>query len=271
MSRRDSPNAVFLSGHVPAGAAGAGQLRDSAIYSVITHGFAALVLVWLVANPPAAPGPSSPATRSNVVWIGDSGAGGGGGGGGNRMAEPARKAQRKGDDKVDVPAATAQIAVPVVMGAAGLEDAMGLVASALAIPGPSQGPGSDGGAGTGKNGGIGGSIGTGVNDGFEKGTGGGWYRPGTNGVSMPEVIYEKKPEYTVAAVTAKVQGTVEVEALVNADGTVKEVRVVRSVDDRFGLDEQAVAAVRQWRFRPALKDGRPVPVRVLIELTFRLR
>ena len=61
------------------------------------------------------------------------------------------------------------------------------------------------------------------------------------------------------------------EAVVNPDGTVGAARVVRSLDNRFGLDEKAIEAVRQWRFRPALRFGRPVAVRVVIELTFTLR
>ena len=87
----------------------------------------------------------------------------------------------------------------------------------------------------------------------------------------PDVLYEKKPEYTSEAMRAKVQGTVEVEAVVNDDGTVGQVRIVRSLDDRFGLDQKAIEAVRNWRFRPGTRFGKPVAVLVLIELTFTLR
>ena len=146
-----------------------------------------------------------------------------------------------------------------------------MIANAPTISVPSQGMGTGGGAGTGTGTGVGPGSGSGVGPGWGGGFGGGAYQPGVNGVSMPEVISEKKPEYTSAAMRAKVQGTVEVEAIVNMDGTVTDARVVRSLDDRFGLDEKAIEAVRLWRFRPAMKGGRPVPVRVVIELTFTLR
>ena len=70
---------------------------------------------------------------------------------------------------------------------------------------------------------------------------------------------------------AKVQGIVEVEAVVMPDGSVSQVQIVRSLDDRFGLDQKAVEAVRRWRFRPGMRMGKAVPVLVNIELTFTLR
>jgi TonB family protein len=69
----------------------------------------------------------------------------------------------------------------------------------------------------------------------------------------------------------KVQGIVEVEAVVLPDGTVGQVQIVRSLDERYGLDQKAVEAVKRWRFRPGLRMGKPVPVLVNIEMTFTLR
>ena len=91
------------------------------------------------------------------------------------------------------------------------------------------------------------------------------------GVQAPTLVKETKPLYTAAAMDAGIQGDLEVEAIVLADGTVGEVRVVRSLDKEYGLDEQAMNAVEQWEFRPGRKDGKAVPVLVHIELTFRLR
>ena len=53
----------------------------------------------------------------------------------------------------------------------------------------------------------------------------------------------------------------------------KSLRITRSLDSMFGLDEEAKKAVRQWRFRPGIqtRTGQPVPVQVLVELTFTLR
>jgi protein TonB len=68
---------------------------------------------------------------------------------------------------------------------------------------------------------------------------------------------------------AKIQGDVVMDAVVAADGTVRAVRVTRSLDR--GLDDEAVKAVRQWTFEPATRDGRAVPVTVAVVMNFRLR
>jgi TonB family protein len=100
------------------------------------------------------------------------------------------------------------------------------------------------------------------------GTGaGGPYRPGP-GVTTPRVVHEVKPRYTVDAMTARLQGSVLLECVVAADGSVSDARVVRTLDP--GLDTEAVTAARQWRFEPGTKDGTPVPVLVRLELTFTL-
>ncbi|CAN5884367.1 hypothetical protein BH18ACI5_BH18ACI5_26710 [soil metagenome] len=95
-------------------------------------------------------------------------------------------------------------------------------------------------------------------------------RVGT-GIISPELLKEAKPLYTAAAMEAKIQGAVEMEAVVHADGTVGEVRVVRSLDKQFGLDEAAVAAMKKWHFRPGKRDGVAVPVMVAVEMTFTVR
>jgi len=91
------------------------------------------------------------------------------------------------------------------------------------------------------------------------------------GVVMPKVIRESKPRYTREAMEAKIEGTVLLECVVQADGTVGETRVVRSLDTQHGLDDEAVKALKQWRFSPGTKDGKPVPVVVELEMTFTLR
>ena len=70
---------------------------------------------------------------------------------------------------------------------------------------------------------------------------------------------------------ARVQGAVLLEATVLENGSVGPVRVVRSVDQTHGLDKKAVEAVRAWRFRPGSYQGKPVAVKVLVELIFTLR
>jgi protein TonB len=90
-------------------------------------------------------------------------------------------------------------------------------------------------------------------------------------VLPPRILREVKPQYTADAMRAKVQGVVELEAVVLPDGSVGDVRVVRSLDPVFGLDQEAIRAVRQWRFVPGTRLGQPVAVLVGVELTFTLR
>jgi protein TonB len=90
-----------------------------------------------------------------------------------------------------------------------------------------------------------------------------------NGVNGPVIIKEVRPQYTRAAMDAKIQGQVDVEFVVLRDGTVSDVKVTRKLSPE--LDEQAVTAVRQWVFTPAQLEGRPVAVRCQAQLAFTLR
>jgi TonB family protein len=96
----------------------------------------------------------------------------------------------------------------------------------------------------------------------------GRYRMG-NGVTTPKVVREVKPRYTADAMVARVQGSVLVECVVDVDGTVSDARVAQPLDPV--LDIQALNAARQWQFEPGTKDGSPVPVIVVLELTFTMR
>jgi len=222
--------------------------------------------------------------NTQIVWLNEPGPGGGGGGGGNQMKEPPRKAELPGKDKITVP-----VEKPPSMTLAKKEpdpaETLNIPAKNLASetnslpgaidapPGPptlSQGSGSGGGAGTGTGTGIGPGNGSGLGPGSGGGTGGGVYRPG-NGISLPQLIKEVKPQYTSDAMRAKIQGQVWVECVVRSDGSVGDAKVIRSLDSTFGLDEAALAAARQWRFRPGTRLGEPVSVLITIELTFTLR
>ena len=91
---------------------------------------------------------------------------------------------------------------------------------------------------------------------------------GDCGVTAPKPIYHPDPEYTDRARRKKINGNVVVSFIVTSEGEVRDATVTRSLDK--DLDKQALAAVRKWRFEPALKDGTPVEVRLSAELTFRL-
>jgi protein TonB len=95
-------------------------------------------------------------------------------------------------------------------------------------------------------------------------------RPGGE-VTAPRLDKEFKPKYTAAAMRARVQGNIAMEAVVLADGTVGEVRVTRSLDREYGLDDEAVRTLKKWLFKPGTRDGVAVPVLVEVEMTFTLR
>jgi TonB family protein len=96
------------------------------------------------------------------------------------------------------------------------------------------------------------------------------YKPGQDGVKAPSIVKEVHPTYTKGAMERRVVGSVELKAIVKADGAVDDdVRVTKSLDPE--LDEQAIIAVRQWKFRPGTKEDKPVAVEIDIELTFKLK
>ena len=131
----------------------------------------------------------------------------------------------------------------------------------------SNGTGSGGGIGSGSGGGVGSGRGPGVGPGSGGGIGGGVYRVG-GGVSAPRAIYSPEPEFSEEARKAKYQGVTVLWVVVGTDGRVRNVQIQRSLG--MGLDEKAIAAVREWKFEPARKDGVAVAVQVAIEVSFRL-
>ena len=132
---------------------------------------------------------------------------------------------------------------------------------------PSNGSGSGGGIGSGSGGGVGIGHGAGVGAGSGGGIGGGVFKVG-GGISAPLAVLTPDPEYTEAARRAKTQGTCTLWLIVDAAGHPRDIRVVHGLG--FGLDAKAMEAVQQWRFDPALKNGRPVTVQISIEVEFKL-
>jgi protein TonB len=132
---------------------------------------------------------------------------------------------------------------------------------------PSNGTGSGGGIGSGSGGGVGVGHGPGVGPGSGGGIGGGVFKVG-GGISAPQALSTPDPEYTEEARRAKTQGTCILWLIVDAEGRPRDIRIVRGLG--FGLDAKAIEAVKQWRFEPALKDGKPVNVQISVEVGFRL-
>jgi TonB family protein len=266
------------------------RIAPAAVASVVWHGTMLVLAILLVRY---APRPVTTAAvlpdvvNTHIIWLSEPGPGGGGGGGGNKMKEPPRAAELPGKDKITVPVMKPpklevqqtkpeppvplqQVNIPAKTLSSAQDTLPGAIEAPSGPPTLSQGAGTGGGAGTGTGSGIGPGTGSGLGPGSGGGTGGGIYRPG-NGVTLPTVLHEERPQYTSDAMRAKVQGTVLLECVVRPDGSVGDVQVVRSLDPTFGLDAQAVNAARKWRFRPGTRLGEPVSVLVSIELTFTLR
>ena len=130
---------------------------------------------------------------------------------------------------------------------------------------PSGGGGKGGGLGDGDGRGVGDDKGPGaLGPGLTSGLGG----PPKGRLTLPELVTKKEPEFTEEARRAKLQGTVDLVIVVGADGRVANVQVIRGLG--LGLDERAVDAVKQWKFRPGTADGKPIAMSASVAVTFRL-
>ncbi len=101
----------------------------------------------------------------------------------------------------------------------------------------------------------------------KKGPGAGVFRVG-GGVSAPRAIYSPDPGYSEKARQEKYQGTCVLRLVVDTNGLPRNIRVERPIG--MGLDEEAIEAVRNWRFKPAMKDGAPVAVQIAVEVSFHI-
>lgn len=118
--------------------------------------------------------------------------------------------------------------------------------------------------------GVGNTPGPGLGDRQGPGPGGTVYGVG-NGVTAPIALRRPQPAYTPDAMRARLQGVVVLNCVVRPDGTCSDIRVTKSLDTAFGLDQQAIASAREWRFRPGTRFGEPVPVLVTLEIGFTIR
>jgi periplasmic protein TonB len=204
---------------------------------------------------------------------------GGGGGGGDRSPTPPSKGKlpRLADKQFVPPMAVVHNPDPklvmeptlIIQPDANIPKVdMNVLGDPLAKSGiASNGSGSGGGIGTGPGGGVGSGRGPGYGPGSGGNMGGGAYRIG-GGVSPPSVILKVEPEYSEEARKAKFQGTVILFVVVDEKGNPRELKVIRPLG--LGLDQKAIEAVEKWKFRPGMKDGKPVAVQATIEVNFRL-
>jgi protein TonB len=96
------------------------------------------------------------------------------------------------------------------------------------------------------------------------------YRPGM-GVTPPKLIYKVRPQYPKKAFDAGVEGAVELEIVVNADGLVGEVKVINLPQEGLDFEEAAVTAVQQWKFLPGRFQGKPVDVVAIVTVNFKMK
>ncbi|MGH9329288.1 MAG: energy transducer TonB [Vicinamibacterales bacterium] len=274
--------------------------------SSLLHAIVLALVVWLGARTTeTAPIGEEIRTESRLVFLISPGPGGGGGGGGLRNPLPARRVERRGPERArpSVPKVTPKpvltaareetpkeptpvpapvpkpverapeplpsrvLVAPVVAAAADTREQEGVVEQGKTAS-VSQGPGFGGGAGAGQGTGSGEGLGSGIGDGSGGGTGGGPYRPGS-GIEPPRLLREVKADYTEEARRRGVTGEVLLEIIVRRDGSVGQITVLQGPG--AGLDQRAVAAVRQWRFEAARRRGVPVDVIVEVAVDFNLR
>jgi len=85
----------------------------------------------------------------------------------------------------------------------------------------------------------------------------------------PHLKHSEDPEYTEAARKAGIEGRSEFWTIIGTDGRPHEVYIVKPLG--YGLDQQAIKAIRRWRFAPTTQDGKPVPIAIRLQINFRLR
>jgi TonB family protein len=247
----------------------------SAVGSAALHAAIVLALVALtrMSSDERVTAPIQALLPDHLIWIPSVAVGGGRDSGGQRAQDPPRHARATGSDAISVTALQqsssthSSIEPPQdapALPARPMGDATQLLAGTIDSSGTSAGPGH---LGTGKAPGSNqGGLGAQPSEGFGQGA-----SPGGPGVTMPTLVERVAPKYTVDAMRAGIQGSVWIVCVVMPDGSVGDARVTRSLDRRYGLDEEAIAAAKRWRFRAGRIDGKPVPVIVSIELTFSVR
>lgn len=263
----------------------AGLLTSVGLHALAAAALIVVSLSFLSASDVESNEPTAPV---RLVYFMAPGPGGGGGGGGLKVPLPTRRAARHAPEvkkvsspvpevqppppppepKPDPPPPQPVVQAPVVPKPAEPVAVKGDPAPAPKPPAADQGSGSGGGAGTGRGQGVGDGTGPGIGPGEGGGEGGGPYRPGS-GIEPPRLLREVKANYTDDARRRGIEGEVVLEIVVRRDGSVGDVRVRRGLDS--GLDQRAIAAVRQWRFAPASRRGAPVDVIVEVGVDFKLR
>lgn len=240
------------------------RLAGAAGISLASH-LALLVILGVLLASPARERLDFSIVPASLSYVRTPGPGGGGGGSNVPRPDPRPAPPAPEEQAAPAPPVPIQLSLHPASQPVDLPGTIAGLSAPIAIAG-----GAPGGTGGEPGLGAGPGRGEGIGPGRGGNTGGGEAVPGGN-VTVPILIFEKKPTYTNDAVRARIEGTVELEAVVMADGSVARPRVVKSLDR--GLDQRAIDAVLQWRFRPGrTRDtNEAVNVRITILLAFQLR
>ena len=234
--------------------------------SIVLHGIAlAAVLAVVVSVHRAIEDQVAVPEKYDLIFMEAPGPSGGGGGG-NRMPDPPKPLEMKAAIPKPPSIEPAPIDIPPPSMVAPIQTATVSFQNTGALVGLGSAPTSGSGTGTGSGPGQGPGVGPGTGGGF----GGGAMGAGS-GAQPPTLLRGVDPKYTTEAMRAKIQGLVTLEALVSPTGAVQDVRVIKSLDAAFGLDQEAMRTARKWLFRPAMFQGQPVAYLVVIEMAFNLR
>src|ERR1035437_1331409 len=210
----------------------------------------------------------------------DTKAGGGGGGGDRSIIDPTKGKLPKFEKNPITPPQVQTVKDPIIPMEAAINVQKDItlpdnptlpnigVKNSINVKLDSNGQGGGGGMGTGYGGGMGPGTGNGYGPGYGGNTGGGLYHVG-GGISAPVPLIQPEAEFSDEARRAKYQGLCLISVIVDAQGNPQNPKVVRALG--MGLDEKAMEAVRKYKFKPAMKDGKtPVPVMITVEVNFRL-
>jgi protein TonB len=251
---------------------GLSGLASAALHAVVA---ATLIAALQVGSGKSIPDTAQALIPQHLIWIPHVDVGGGRASGGDQSRAVPRQARLVGHDATTIPPPEPVPSTSVTdnpppdlaaIPARPMADAMQVLAGVIQgdSASTSLGPGtSDAGTSPGSDrGALGNRPGPDIGPGVTR---------GGPGVTFPIPIEQVKPQYTSEAMRARVQGSVSIECVVMPDGSVGDLRIIRSLDRQFGLDEEAIKAARRWRFRPGSLHGEPVPVVVTIELMFSVR
>ncbi len=286
-----TPGVLFARHRASRRAAGLPVAASAAIHGVVLGGLILAAVAQIGSTEARTLTETAPLEPMRLVFLAQPGPGGGGGGGGLRMPTPAPKARREGRASLPSPIPERRpvdpdpppvapeppppvpaewlppVEAPVAARPADADTQAGVLEESPAQD-DSRGSGDGGGAGSGTGVGLGEGDGSGIGEGEGGGHGGGVYGPGS-GVEPPRLLAEVKPDYTEDARRRGIEGDVVMEIVVRRDGRVGDVRILQGLGG--GLDQQAVTAVRRWRFAPGTRRGTPVDVMVEVAVEFKLR